>query len=267
MKTTERLYEVRGGGKYPSVTTIESVIGKPALVPWAAKQERTMVMEAAANLHKVMREQGLFSDEVSFLAALEGFVGKTKAADKKLKEAGEIGSSIHELIEWETRRRMGQGVGVRPKAPEEAEAAFLKWVKWADDSQAKFVFLEQAVWNEKVGYAGRMDATAEVKWPDQDAPIYTLIDYKSGKAIYPEAILQVSAYREAIRSMGHRIPDRAIIIRVPKQKTDPEVETREVLTDELDAAFVTFRAVFHLYRWMKQHENPKWAPKQDVVKA
>lgn len=42
-------YEAEGES-YPLVTTIASVIGKPALVPWASKVEREMVLAALSNV-------------------------------------------------------------------------------------------------------------------------------------------------------------------------------------------------------------------------
>src|SRR6185295_4143635 len=40
------------GEPLPSVTHILQVIGKPALINWAANQERTLVIEAAADLYE-----------------------------------------------------------------------------------------------------------------------------------------------------------------------------------------------------------------------
>jgi hypothetical protein len=50
---TSRRYRIPGTDEaYDSVTSILSAIGKPALINWAANQERALVMEAAANLHE-----------------------------------------------------------------------------------------------------------------------------------------------------------------------------------------------------------------------
>src|SRR6187397_2612043 len=53
--TTGRFYDITHAdgttARYPSVTTILSAIAKPALVGWAAKEERLAVTEAAADLY------------------------------------------------------------------------------------------------------------------------------------------------------------------------------------------------------------------------
>ena len=97
-----RFYEggLPPGEKYASVTTILQAIGKPALVAWSAKVERQMVMEAAAKLYSEDKALTI----PGFLLSLEALLGTEKAHSKELAKAGEIGSKIHELVEWSLRR-------------------------------------------------------------------------------------------------------------------------------------------------------------------
>jgi len=44
-----RFYEI-DGQRLPSVTHVLSCIGKPALIAWAANQERTLCIDVAADL-------------------------------------------------------------------------------------------------------------------------------------------------------------------------------------------------------------------------
>src|SRR5262245_55588082 len=67
--------------RYPSVTTILGVINKPALVPWAAREERTATAEAAADLYAELRTSPPLPRSM-YLLALEQRLGTTKAHAK-----------------------------------------------------------------------------------------------------------------------------------------------------------------------------------------
>lgn len=265
--SSRRVYAV--GDKYlPSVTTILGVLNKPALVPWAAKVEREMVTEAAKSLYRVIQTYphgpgGGMVDEASYALQLSVFIGKTKAHAKIMAVAGEIGSEIHSLAEYEARRMMGLMLGPRPQVKPEAEEAFKKWVLWKD-SLLLFqpVFLEQKLINMTFGYAGRMDLTANIQKEGEAGPSYTLIDYKSGKGIYVESIIQVAAYIKAIESMKQEVPVRAVICRLPKNIGDPDPEVRWVEKEELDNAFGAFLHTMAMYEWVKK--NDPWEKKKLV---
>ena len=250
----------------PSVTTFLGAVNKPALVNWSARVEREAVIEAAKALYETLVNQKEWMTLLAYEGSLVSYIGRTKEYQKVLAEAGDIGTEIHDLIDWETRRRiakLGTTAGQRPKARPVAEIAFQKWLKWADEVQFSPVYIEQPVWNQKDGYAGRIDFTANLTFDGET--VYCLGDYKSGKSIYIEALMQVAAYREAIRGMGHKVPDKAVIVRLPKTETDPEPEMRVLHSTELDEHFETFRAVQRLYLWMKKWDTWKKPIKPQVV--
>src|SRR5262245_61017348 len=71
--------------KYPSVTTILSAaIAKPALINWAAREERLATAEAAADLHAELAALKQQLPRSMYLLALEQRLGKTKAHQKAL---------------------------------------------------------------------------------------------------------------------------------------------------------------------------------------
>lgn len=81
--------------------------------------------------------------------------------------------------------------------------------------------------------------------------IRVILDWKSGKAIYPEAFLQAIAYRHGAASLG--MPsDQGLIVRLPKILEDPAWEVMvvpETLT--LD----DFLAALRLWRWRRRMEG------------
>src|SRR5688572_22813430 len=212
---TGRFYLIDGDETpYVSVTHALQVIAKPALINWAANTERALCLDAAADLYlDLVKAQPM--GRPTFLATLTGRLGKQKAHQKALAKAGEIGTQVHALIEWNLRRRLGQQVGPEPRIVEAAQWAFMAWEDWAKSVDLKPLLIEQIVFSGTHKYAGTMDLVAEV------SGVPTLVDFKTGKSIYAEAHLQSAAYRYALAEMGHLAPDRGVIVRLPKVDTDP----------------------------------------------
>ncbi len=102
--------------------------------------------------------------------------------------------------------------------------------------------IERTVYCEVCGYAGTLDLYARVRG------VLTVLDWKSGRAIYPEAFLQNIAYRHAATRRG--MPSaQGLIVRLPKYQDDPAWEAMpvpETLTVE------DFRAALRLWRWQRR---------------
>lgn len=225
----------------PSVTHILSCIGKPALITWAANQERTLVSEAAADLYDDLRTISTPMPRTAYLTTLAARVGKARAHTRELAKAGEIGTQVHKLIEWNLRRSLSQQPGPEPRVSENATWAFMAWQDWATSVRLKPLLIEQTVFSRTHGFAGTMDLLAEVNG------IVTLVDFKTGKAIYPEAFLQAVAYQVALKEMGHLAPEAGCIVRLPKVQTDPAFEAQAV--PPIEDLFPIFLAVKTLWKW------------------
>jgi len=180
---------------------------------------------------------------------LNSRLGETKAANKVLVKASEIGSEAHSLIEWQINIRMGMKVD-KPKVRPEAEWAFLAWEDWAKSVELKPVASEQVVYSKTYGYAGTLDLLAHV------SDKLTVLDWKTGKAVYSEAHLQNAAYRQAVREMGHGDPVQGFIIRLPKSLEDPKFEA--VLADEEKSSFEVFLQAMKVWQW-SERKNQQWA--------
>jgi hypothetical protein len=202
-------------GEFPSVTTILSSIGKPALINWAAKTEREFVLEAAANLYEDAHDTPKMA-RPTFITTLLSRLGKEKAHTKEIAKASAIGSQVHALIEWTMRAKLLQKVGPAPSISPKGMWAFSVFEKWSSRVGLKPFLIEQTVYSSTYGYAGTMDLLAEIEGK------LTVVDWKTGKAIYLEAHLQNAAYRHALREMGHGDAEQGIIVRLPKDEKDPE---------------------------------------------
>lgn len=243
-----RFYEVEGQ-QYPSVTTILSVIAKPALVNWAAKVEREMVSEVSADLYQDAPEVKMSRN--AWLTTLQSRLGKQKASQKELAKAAEIGTQVHALIEWTLKGELCQKFGPSPFISEKAQHAFASWTEWRRKVELKPLFVEQTIWSKSFGYAGTLDLLADVEGK------LTVLDWKTGKAIYPEAKLQNAAYRQALREMGHGEPRQGIILRLPKVETDPDFEALTV-TDDEQHLMVHFLSAMDLWKWQQKNDDAYW---------
>ena len=237
-----RFYEV-DDQKLPSVTTILDAVAKPALIPWAAKQERELVLNAA---RKLMANEGVTRG--NFMASLETAIGQEKAHVRALAKAKTIGSECHALIEWHLRRELKQEVGTEPVVSEKALWAFMVYEEWRRSANLSVTLVEQVVYSRRYGYAGTMDFAGEI---DNDAQrIVVLGDFKTGKAIYGEAHLQVAAYAHALVEMGYATTLPAgCIVRLPKVETDPEPEVLVIPAERMKELHRVFLHVLELWRW------------------
>lgn len=250
-----RFYEV-DGLKLPSVTHILGCIGKPALINWAANQERSLCIDAAADLYIDCSKTPAMS-RATYIATLDGRIGKQKAHKRTLDKAGEIGSQAHALIEWNLRSQLHQKVGPEPRVNDQAQWAFMAFQDWANSVALEPIYIEQTVFSKAHGYAGTMDLLAKVNG------VPTLIDFKTGKAIYAEAFLQNVAYQAALKEMGHDSAAGGLIVRLPKVDTDPAFETG--IVPPCEALFPVFLSVKQVWIWWFAQEEAYRAKKDAVA--
>lgn len=250
-----RFYETPDG-EFPSVTTILGVIGKPALINWAANMERTLVMDVSANLYEDVAGTPKMS-RLAWLSTMQQRLGKTKQHQRELAKAGEIGTQVHALIEWTLRAKLCQQPGPSPAICDKAQWCFMVFEEWAKKVNLKPLLIEQQVWSAVHGYAGTMDLLAEI-----DGQL-TVIDFKTGKRVYPEAHLQNAAYRVALREMGHGDATQGIIVRLPKDEADPQPEA--VVADDEATSFQAFLSAKSLWVWSNAKDT--WEPKAETVAA
>ena len=250
-----RFYTTPEGQNYPSVTNILGIIAKPALINWAANMERELVVEASANMYGDLCNNGSVPqmNRAAYVTSLQKRLGVTKAHQKALTKAGEIGSQVHALIEWNIRKGLGEEVGPEPQLTDKAVWAFSVWKKWAEKANFKPIHCEQAVWSNEYQYAGTMDLMAEIRVNGTGEVMRVVVDWKTGKAIYPEALLQNVAYIKALVEMGHaEAPLHGLIVRLPKNEKDPEPETRLIPWAEQEGLFRAFIHARALWGWQYQ---------------
>jgi hypothetical protein len=171
MTKTDKRNERRGGfywieGKpYVSVTNVLKVIDKPALRYW-------------------------FGKEVYYALAKDPSLGEKEALSapySKSKEAMDRGTTVHSIVEvWKQSKKHIETI---PNKYKGYGQAFYSWIK---DYKMEIQEHERTVFHPEFGYAGTLDMLAKNNGDTW------VIDVKTGKDIYKESHLQISAYQAAI---------------------------------------------------------------------
>ena len=221
VKGKGRHYRHPGTGELvPSVTNIIGVLNKPALPRWAAK----VVAEQAV----AMRDSLPKLDEAEAVDLLKGapWRSSTRAADR--------GTTIHAYLE----ARM-QGLD-----PQEISGEAARYRKAADQFLADWtpqpLHLEMTVFGPD--YAGTGDL-----WCVLNNGATAILDYKTSKAVYAEAALQLAALAGAtVTADGTPAPevDEAWVIRIGEDG----YEAKRVA--DLYYNYAAFRACLQAWHWM-----------------
>jgi hypothetical protein len=230
-----------GGKPIISVTGATSVIDKSRpLIYWAVGLAKGYLME---NLQVLIDD-----DKGDKISALIEEASKQHSIRKK--EAGEVGTQVHDWVERFIKAKIKKDYPEVPKDPQvfNGVSAFLKWV---DEYEVKFISSEKIIYSKKYKYAGIMDAEAIIKRK------LCVIDFKTSKGIYPEMRFQVSAYQGASEEeSGKEYTGNKWLARFDKETGD--FEAREFA--EQDKDFKAFLSALELRRRLKELEIP-YTPK------
>jgi hypothetical protein len=231
--TTPVLAEnVRGRGRHyrhpntgdlvPSVTNIIGVLDKPALPRWSALEVAKKAWELRLSLANM--------DEADAVDVLKG------APWRKSTRAADRGTTIHAYLE---ARMLGL-------TPEIVEGEALRYrdaaEAWLDDWQPEVIATERTVFGPD--YAGTGDL-----WCMRDGKV-TIVDFKTSKAIYKEAALQIAALWAApVQADGsvNPAPDDAEgwVVRIGEDG----YEARQVV--DLAGNYEVFRSLIDAWHWSK----------------
>jgi len=123
-----------------------------------------------------------------------------------------------------------------------AVICFLKYLEWRDKHKIKSIFLEKQSVSEMFQYGGTLDHYCLLDG------VKTLIDYKTGKAIYPEQFYQLAAYKQLLNEEGYKV-DQCIILRLGRNEEEG-FETK-VMTD-LRKQLEVFLSCLKIYQLKKE---------------
>jgi hypothetical protein len=208
------------GELVPSVTNVIGVLNKPALPRWAAK----VVAEQAV----AMRDSLPKLDEAEAIDLLKSspWRSSSRAADR--------GTTIHAYLEARMQGLDPKEISGEAARYRKAADAFLE--EWTPQP----LHLEMTVFGPD--YAGTGDL-----WAVLNNGATAILDYKTSKAVYAEAALQLAALAGAtVTADGTQAPevDEAWVIRIGEDG----YEAKRVA--DLHYNYEAFRACLQAWHWM-----------------
>ena len=162
------------------VTTVLSVISKPALIQWSANM--------AVDYVKDNLSLNIFKDIERFELLLK----EARSAHRKKKEkAGDWGTEVHNAVEEWIKE------GKEPQLTQQNQMkAFNHFKKWAEDNKVTFIESEKHLFSKEMWTGGIVDLVFEM-----DGKKY-IGDIKTSSGIYNEAFFQMGAYHMMLEEMG-----------------------------------------------------------------
>lgn len=228
MTAQSNLIEQRRGGFYwlngrpfLSVTEILKIIDKPALMYWFGKEVYYAMLQDPT------------------LAERDALAAPYKKSDK----AKSRGSTIHSIVE--AYKTTGDQIETVPEDLREYAGAFYDFMR---DVKPEILFNEKSLVSEKWGIAGTLDMYAKIG--DRNF----IVDVKTGKDIYMEAGLQMSAYAEMMMDNDFAVDEIAVLL-LETGKDGRATGKYKFQTMKRD--FKAFRACLAVYKYINAEKLEK----------
>ena len=201
-------------GMLVSSTSVLKVLHKPALPAWSARLSAEFLGKRLLDL----KEGRVLLSEDNYREEIDALVKEAKGQHAlTLAQRGERGTNIHHAIyEYFTERKRPEEDG------SDTPLLFKSFLSWWADYRPDGGICEETVWSKK-GYAGTLDMVAEF---GGEVDGFWINDFKSGKAIYDEAIMQVASYLYAWEERGGTRAQGAIVTRLHTTGYEVKVYTR-----------------------------------------
>lgn len=195
----------------PSVNSVIDILSKPWLIQWAAKEGAKALIKNP------------------FL----GIQDAIKAVNDIKIKAGEIGSTVHKIIEDPTSIS-------KNAIPKEIKPYIEAYNKFNSDFVVRTILKEEMVFSRKYKFAGTLDRLVEMKNKE-----IALIDFKTNHTILQRNLsLQLSAYKQAVLESNPSIKvSRLIGVHLKNDGSYSLIEVPD--------SFKIFKALLLIHQWLK----------------
>ena len=167
-------------------------------------------------------------------------IDTTKYVDEKAK----AGSLAHAMI-------LADLAGIKPDLREytqheldQAENSYLKFLEWQKKHKLEPIFCEKGFVSERYRYGGIIDCYCRL-----DGTL-TMLDFKTGKAIYDEMWFQVAAYGQMLKEMGHPVEEYRILQIGRDESENSSEQYRKTLDDQFEV-FLHALSIYNLKKKIK----------------
>jgi len=194
-----RFYTIKKAS-YVSATTTCKVMPKPFLMPWYANMEKKAVRRL---LKKYINKDLQFDELIKKLTKLSAERSPT-AASIYIEKTSKFGNALHAAIE-------GFFTGHKPNLQGKQKKCFKQFKKWWSGSGFTPIKKESefVVHSNKLKVAGTIDQGVMREGKHE------ILDWKTGKSVYPDHYYQVVIYIICCQEMGLKVK-RGWIVHTPR---------------------------------------------------
>lgn len=134
-------------------------------------------------------------------------------SSKYTDEAAAVGTLAHEMVQAHLQGFEVDTAMYSPIQVDLASNAVLSFLEWQSRHKIEPIICETPMVSSKLRFGGTVDCYCLLDG------VPTLLDFKTGKAIYDEYFVQVSAYKELLLEAGHPV-ERVQILRIGRDETE-----------------------------------------------
>ena len=160
-------------------------------------------------------------------------------------EMADIGTLAHKMIVDYFNKAKTDTTDYSKNQIELAENCLLSFWEWEREHKIKVIMAEKTLVSEEFGFGGTIDCYCLL----DDKP--TLLDFKTGKAIYPEMFYQLAAYSQLLSEARHPIAV-ARILRIGRDNDEGFEERLVADTTKHLELFKHCLAIYNLQKEIKK---------------
>lgn len=165
-------------------------------------------------------------------------------SSKYTDEAAAVGTLAHALIQAHLQGDKVDTDLFSPVQVDLAENAVLSFYEWASRHKIEPIICEVPMVSEKLRFGGTVDCYCILDGKP------TLLDFKTGKAIYDEYFVQTSAYKELLLEHGNPV-EEIKILRVGRDETEGFEERSITDSSKYFKIFQSLLDIYYVKRELK----------------
>ncbi len=156
----------------------------------------------------------------------------------------EVGTLAHYMVQCDLALGEPDLEGYSKETINLAENCLISYYEWRRGKDIQPITVEEPMVSEKYKFGGTVDFYGYVDG------ILNIVDLKTGKAIYPEMIHQLSAYMQLLIESGREV-EKVRILRIGRSE-DEGFEERVISAESLKPHFELFANCLNVYSLQKR---------------
>ena len=159
-------------------------------------------------------------------------------SSKYTDEAAAVGTLAHAMVQAHLQGEELDTSMFSPIQVDLAQNAVLSYLEWEKRHTIEPIICEVPMVSEKLRFGGTVDCYCKLDG------VPTLLDFKTGKAIYEEYFVQTAAYKELLVEHGYPV-ERVQILRIGRDETEGFEERAITNTDKFFSIFINLLDIYY----------------------